>query len=273
MRTRLLASLAVAVLVSSACGSTAPSAPSAPVGNAKEGGTLVVALSGDIASADPALSDDTNVFYVANQTVQGLLGLEPGTIAGVVPVLAADLPTASADGLTYTFTLRTGIKFHDGTVFDSAAVKYNYERQANLPEALQSLDYYYGTVFGGYGTDSNIASIDTPDASTVVFRLKHPQSNFLIAQTVASFGIQSPTALEKGDADNPDPSKSTYYTGQGNGFVGTGPFVFKEWVPNDHVTLIKNPDYWDFGQRRPSRLGDLQALPGSDSRAERPAVG
>ena len=263
MRNRFWTLPVAALLVLSACSPSATPPPangaspslappsggqpsaSAPLSAVKEGGTLVVALSGDIASADPALSDDTNVFYVADQTVQGLLGLKPGTISDVIPVLATTLPTQSADGLTYTFTLRTGVTFSDGTPFNSTAVKYNYERQANLPAALQSLDYYYGTVFGGYGAASNIKSIDTPDPQTVVFHLGHPQSNFLIAQTVASFGIQSPTALKAGDADNPDSSKSAYYTGQGMGFVGTGPFMFKEWVPNDHVTLVKNPNYWD----------------------------
>ena len=103
MRNRFWTQLVAALVVLSACSPSATPPPtsgaspsltppsggepsaSAPLSAVKEGGTLVVALSGDIASADPALSDDTNVFYVANQTVQGLLGLEPGTISRCRP--------------------------------------------------------------------------------------------------------------------------------------------------------------------------------------------
>ena len=212
----------------------------------KEGGNLVATLSSDMVAADPALASDGSSFYVANQTIEGLVGLKPGTISDIVPVLAAELPNMSADGLTYTFKLKTGIKFHDGTDFNADAVRYNYLRQQNLPKKLQdTYDFYFGNVFGGWGDQSNISAIDVPDQQTVVFRLRRPQSNFLISQTLVVFGIQSPTALKAGDADNPDPSQSKYYTGQGTGMVGTGPFILSEWVPNDHVIVVKNPHYWN----------------------------
>jgi peptide/nickel transport system substrate-binding protein len=84
------------------------------------------------------------------------------------------------------------------------------------------------------------------DATTVEFKLKRPQSNFITSQApLPQFGIQSPKALKDGDADNPDPAKSPYAQGQGTGMVGTGPFMYKEWVPNDHVTIVKNPNYWN----------------------------
>jgi peptide/nickel transport system substrate-binding protein len=265
-RHRLVAGLAAAAVFAAACGgaatpspsapapaSAAPSASAAPASAApspsaavKEGGTLVVGLPGDMVLADPSLISDSNSSYIMNQVVQGLVGLKPGTVSEVVPVLAASLPDVSPDGLTYTFKLRQGIKFHDGTDFNADAVVYNYMRQLNAPEPLRdAYNYYFGAIFGGFAEKSNLASVTALDPYTVQFKLKKPQSNFLLASTIVTLGIQSPTALKAGDADNPDPSKSRYAQGQGTGMVGTGPFMFKEWVPNDHVTIVKNPNYWD----------------------------
>ena len=227
--------------------STAPSESSA-AGTPKDGGTLVYGLPGDMVLADPSLVSDSNSSEVQLNVVEVLVGLKPGTISELQPVLAAEMPTVSSDGLTWTFKLRTGVKFHDGTDFNADAVVYNYERQKNAPKTLQdAYNYYFGAVFG-FGDKSNLKSITAPDESTVVMTLATPQSNFLLAQTLPQFGIQSPAALKAGDADNPDPSKSAYAQGQGGtgkSMVGTGPFMFKEWVPNDHVTIVKNPNYCD----------------------------
>jgi peptide/nickel transport system substrate-binding protein len=228
--------------------SAAAPSESAAAGTPKDGGTLVVGLPGDMVLADPTLVSDSNSSYIQQNVIEGLVGLKPGTTSELIPVLAESLPTASADGLTYTFKIRQGVKFHDGTPLDAAAVVYNWERQKNTPEALRdAYNYYFGAVFG-WADKSNVKSVVASDPSTVVITLGVPQSNFLLAQTLPQFGIQSPTALKAGDADNPDPSKSPYAQGQGGtgkSMVGTGPFMFKEWTPNDHVTIVKNPDYWD----------------------------
>jgi len=245
--------------------SSAPSvAPSAAI---KEGGTLVVGLPGDMVLADPSLVSDSNSSYIQLNVVEGLLGVKPGTLGEIEPVLADGMPEASADGLSYTFKLRQGIKFHDGTDFDADAVVYNYERQLNAPAPLRdAYNYYFGAVFG-WAEKSNLASVTAVDASTVKFTLKRPQSNFLIAQApLPQFGIQSPTALKAGDADNPDPSKSKYAQGQGTGMVGTGPFKFTEWVPNDHVTISKNTDYWNKDQQ--AHLDTVIFKPFADQSAE-----
>ena len=84
--------------------------------------------------ADPSLVSDSNSSYIHQQVIEGLVGLVPGTTSELRPLLAAELPTVSADGLTYTFKLREGVKFHDGTDFNADAVVYNYERQKNAPE-------------------------------------------------------------------------------------------------------------------------------------------
>jgi peptide/nickel transport system substrate-binding protein len=219
----------------------APSAATAP----KEGGTLIVALPGDITRTDSAMMDDSNTSYVIQNVMEGLVNLKAGTTS-VIEAALAESWTTSPDGLTYTFKLRQGVKFHDGTAVDAAAVVYNYERWKNFPTELQDYTYYAGAVFGGYGDNSNIASVTAVDPATVAIVLKKAQSNFLIAQTLPTFAIASPTALKAGGADNTvtDVSKISYAQGGAGAMIGTGPFKFKEWVTGDHVTIEKNPDYW-----------------------------
>lgn len=258
---RLVAVVGAAALVVAACGGAASptpavspspgasppaSAPASPTGQPKQGGTLVVALPGDITRTDPALIDDSNSSYVMEQVMEGLVALKPGTTSEVVPALAESW-TVSPDGKTYTFKLRKGVKFHDGTDFDAEAVKFNYDRWKNFPSELQDYSYYAGAVFGGYGDTSNIASVDVVDPSTVSITLKQPNSSFLLAQTLTVFAISSPTALRAGKADNTetDVSKIAYAQGGPPAMVGTGPFKFKEWVVGDHVTVERNPDYWN----------------------------
>ena len=178
------------------------------------------------------------------------VGLQPGTISTVIPVLAAALPTVSADGLTYTFTLRTGIKFHDGTDFNADAVVYNYNRWQNFPKGdLQDNAYYYGAVFGGFGVGLQHRLRRRPRTSRPSSSPSRPRSpTSCSASTLAVFGIQSPTALKAGNADTTPISSNKYAQGQlpqGQDMVGTGPFIFKEWVPGDHITIVKNPNYWD----------------------------
>ena len=128
----------------------APSATAA-AGTPKDGGTLVVALPGDMVLADPTLTSDSNSSYVQQNVIQSLVGLKPGTLDTVIPVLAESLPTVSADGLTYTFKIRQGVTFHDGTPLDAAAVVYNYQRQKDMPKSLQdAYNSYFGVVFGGF---------------------------------------------------------------------------------------------------------------------------
>jgi peptide/nickel transport system substrate-binding protein len=291
LRLRSLAFLATFALAFAACTSGSPSASApaatgaaptsatsgAPASQApavKEGGQLVAGLPGDMVLADPSLDSDSNSSYIIQNVIEGLVALKPGTTSDVVPQLASDMPTISPDGLTYTFKLRSGVKFHDGTDFNADAVVYNYMRQLNAPAALRdSYNYYFGAVFGGWGSDANLKSVVASDPSTVVFTLNHPQSNFLLATTLPQFGIQSPTALKAGDADNEDPSKSPYAQGQGGtgkSMVGTGPFMYKEWVVGDHVTLVKNPSYYDTANA--AHLDSIIYKPYADQTAELSAL-
>ncbi len=235
---------------SSAASSEAPGASTAasttPSVTPKDGGSLTVQLPGDIATTDSAFSQDSNTSYVLNQVVEGLVRTKAGSASQVEGALAKSW-TVSPDGLTYTFELQQGVKFHDGTDFNADAVCYNYNRWTNFTGALASPDYayYYGAVFGGFGKDSNLASCKANGANEVVLTLKKPYSAFLPSQTISTFAINSPTALKALDADNADPTKSKYNTGGDGAMVGTGPFKFKEWVTGDHVSILKNDGYWD----------------------------
>ena len=219
--------------------STAPSAPAA--GTPKDGGTLVVALPGDLNRTDTALIDDANSSYIGQQVMETLVTLAPGTGDKIVPALATEW-SVSDDGLQYTFKIRDGVKFHDGTPLDAAAVKYNFDRWMNIPQSYVDLGYtyYIDTVI-----TPAIKSVEAPDASTVVVTLNSPNSAFLIQMTLTPFGISSPTALEAGNASAPDFANNKYATGGPPAMVGTGPFVFKEWTPGQQVILTKNPDYWN----------------------------
>jgi peptide/nickel transport system substrate-binding protein len=270
-RFRFGALVAAAAIVVTACGSAATATPAAsqpaasqpaasqpaasetPAASAtpatvtpKQGGTLVVGLEGDITRTDPSLVDDLNSTYVAEQVVETLVTLKPGTGSEIVPMLA-DSWTVSTDGLTYTFKLHPNVKFHDGTDFNAEAVKVNFDRWINIPDSYvdPGYTYYIDTVFG-HGKDTKFASTAAPDPLTFVVTLKAPNSSFLIQLTLTPFGMQSPKALTDGHASDPDFKKNTYAVGgPGPAMVGTGAFMFKEWVPGDHATVVKNPSYWN----------------------------
>lgn len=255
-RTRFGALLMAAGLLAGACttgASPTPAATPAPTGAATEaptvapeetpkaGGTLIVALPGDISRTDSALIDDSNSSYVMNQVMEGLVGLKPGSASEIIPVLAESW-AISEDALTYTFKLRTGIKFHDGTDFNADAVKFNYDRWLNIPDAYSKLEYTY---YIDVALRPVVESVTVNSPTEVAIKLKAPNSAFLTTQTLTPFFISSPTALALGKASDPDFANNTYAQGGAGAMTGTGPFKFKEWVPGDHVTLERNADYWD----------------------------
>ncbi|MFD1885929.1 ABC transporter substrate-binding protein [Paenibacillus wenxiniae] len=202
---------------------------------ASAGGTLIVGRGGDSAALDPAIVTDGESIKIAQQVFDPLLAYKSGTTE-VEPALAESWQI-SDDGLTYTFKLRQGVKFHDGTDFNAEAVVFNFERW-NDPKSKYKFEGdsfdYYDSMFGPEGARI-IASVKAVDDHTVEFKLNHPQAPFLQNLAMPPFSIASPTAVEKEGAEfksNP---------------VGTGPFVFKEWKRSDSITLEKNPNYWQQG--------------------------
>lgn len=283
LRSRIGVLAAAAALLFAACGGAASQAPSsapstasqapsseapstAPSAAPKEGGTLVVAIPGDINRTDPALVDDANSTYVLQQVLETLVTLQPGTGDKIVPALAESWDI-SPDGLTYTFKIRQGVKFHDGTTLDAAAVKTNFDRWLKIPQAYRDLEYtYYIDTVMGSGATANVVKTEAPDASTFKATLRAPNSAFLVQLTLTPFAISSPKALQDGNANAADFKDNKYAQGLGPSAVGTGPFMFKEWKLGDHVTLVKNPDYWNKAAGGPY-LDEITFKPITDSTA------
>ncbi|HJX42190.1 MAG TPA: ABC transporter substrate-binding protein [Geodermatophilus sp.] len=220
-------------------------------GEAQSGGTLVFGATGDPAMLDPAFGSDGETFRVARQIHEGLLGNEVGGTEAV-PELAEDYEV-SEDGLEYTFNLRQGVTFHDGTDFNAEAVCFNFDRWYNF-EGLAtspSASYYYQAVFGGFASTPDTPSIyqscEATDENTAVIRLTQVTSKFPSALALPAFSIQSPEALQQYDADNLSGSEDalSYSEYALEHPTGTGPFKFESWDRgNGEVTIVRNEDYW-----------------------------
>lgn len=209
-------------------GSTTP-APQQPAAQEK---VLVWGRGGDSVSLDPIQVTDGESLKVTHQIYEGLLDYAPGSTE-VVPVLATEWE-ASPDGLEWTFQLRQGVKFHDGTDFNAEAVKINFDRWRNTSDPLHVGGEfpYYSYMFGGFDEASNIQDVIVVDDYTVKFVLKNIQASFLQDIAMVPFAIASPKALQ----ENPERLKDHP--------VGTGPFRFVSWTKGDRIVLEANPDYW-----------------------------
>jgi peptide/nickel transport system substrate-binding protein len=195
---------------------------------AQPAGTLVVGLVAEPVNLDPAQVTDLNSGRVGRRIVETLVTF-PEESTQVVPGLAESW-TVSKDGLRYTFKLRRGITFHDGTPFDAEAVKFSIERQFNPEHPANKLGKYpFANYFFG-----NLKAVEVVDPSTVEFVLKEPRASFVTVMTSAAASIVSPTAVRKFGQD---------YAVQP---VGTGPFKFASWERGQRVVLEKNPNYWRF---------------------------
>jgi peptide/nickel transport system substrate-binding protein len=178
----------------------------------KNGGTLILGTYGDLFNLDPHLTSATvNIqFYHAN-IYETLIDWKPD-ISDFMPVLAESY-TVSSDNKAITFVLRQGVKFHSGKAMTSADVKANIMRSKSMGGAS-----YFGSV----------ASIDTPDDKTVVLNLSQPDASIFDSLTITYGAIID---VDQMNAKNYAQS-------------GTGPFMYKEWIKNDHASMVKNPNYW-----------------------------
>jgi len=212
--------LAVAAVISAA-GVASPAA-------AQPAGTLVVGLVAEPVNLDPAQVTDLNSNRVGRRIVETLVTF-PEESTQVVPGLAESW-TVSKDGLRYTFKLRKGITFHDGTAFTAEAVKFSIERQIEPDHPFSKLGKY---PFANYNF-GNVKAVEVVDPSTVEFVLKEPRASFLAVLTAGAASVVSPTAVKKFGAD---------YALQP---VGTGPFKYVSWDRGQRVVLEKNARYWRY---------------------------
>ncbi|PKH21008.1 glutathione ABC transporter substrate-binding protein GsiB [Enterobacterales bacterium CwR94] len=180
---------------------------------------VVVAVGSNFTTLDPYDANDTLSQAVAKSFYQGLFGFDKDMKR--VNVLA-DSVDASADGLTYTIKLKSGVKFQDGTDFNAEAVKVNLDRASNPDNHLKR-----------YNLFKYIARTDAVDANTVKITLKQPFSAFINVLAHPAAAMISPAALKK--------------YGKEIGFhpVGTGPYQFDTWNQTDFMKVKKWSGYWN----------------------------
>ena len=195
---------------------------------------------------DPAAVTSVDGFMVTRNICEGLTTYDPETLAPM-PGLAESW-TISPDGLVYTFKLRQGVTFSDGSTFDADDVKYSFDR---LADPNFGTSYTAGLALGnvvgwadarpsnpsvGEGTATpspippaqGLSGVEVVDPSTVKITLNSPQSSFLIVLTLPGAFILAQD-LTVSDTTGP---------------VCTGPYTVTDWVQQDHMTLQANPNYW-----------------------------
>jgi len=223
---RLAMTAAAALLAAATALSAAAETP-------KQGGSAVVTFNNDLTTLDPAVGYDWQNWSVIKGIFDGLMDYKPGTTE-LVPDLAESY-SISDDGLTYTFKLRGGVKFHNGRALTAADIKYSIERAVN-PATQSPGAGYFGTINGyddfAAGTAPELTGIAAPDAGTVVITLSRPDAPFLHVMAI-NFGYAVPREeVEKYGADF------------GKNPVGTGAFKFVEWVSGQRLVLERNADYF-----------------------------
>jgi peptide/nickel transport system substrate-binding protein len=217
---RAALALAVALLLT-ACGGggDAPTGAGADAGAPQPGGTLRFAVGSDAGCVDPQQVASNDTIYSVRQLVDSLTDQDPQT-GDIKPWLATSW-TSNADASAWTFTLRDGVTFSDGSKLDANAVKANFDRvpqigvRGNLPKSY--LSGYKGT------------TVDGPLQFTVTFG--GPNVQFLQGTSTHSLGILSPATVAKSDDE------------RCASVVGSGPFVLDSYTPNASLVLTKRPGY------------------------------
>jgi peptide/nickel transport system substrate-binding protein len=213
------------------------------------GGELVFPVPSEPPSYDGHREETFGLIHPFAPFYNTLLRVDPNDKSGTKPYPSlAESWSASQDGKTYTFKLRKGIKFHDGSDLTSRDVKASYDKIIFPPPGVGS---------SRKGQYSDVASVEAPDPLTVVFKLKEPSGSF-IASLLSPYNF-----IYKADIIAKDPHWHE------KNVMGTGPFTFVEHVKGSHVIGKKNANYWDKGK---PYLDGFRAIFVSDSAAQVAAV-
>ena len=211
--------LSVSLLAGCSGTTTTPSeSGSAEAGTSTDGGMFNIALTAAFTGFDPLRTNDSASTYVNAQIYETLYRINSET-GEYDPLLAESLPEYSEDGMTVTIKLREGVTFHDGTPFNSEAVKYTFE-------LIQDPDF--GSARASIA--NSIESMECPDDYTIVFHLLYEDGVFTAKLAHTNSAIVSPTAQQAQDL-MVEP-------------CGTGPYKFVSSVSGSNVVLTRNEDYW-----------------------------
>ncbi|GAA1854040.1 ABC transporter substrate-binding protein [Pseudonocardia alni subsp. carboxydivorans] len=229
---------------------------------------------------DPIFNDDGESFRPARQMFDTLITYKPGTTE-LEPGLATEWKS-TPDGKTWTFTLREGVTFHDGTPLDATAVCANFDRWFQMKgAAAQSQMIYYGDVFEGFAKNEGDASgaplyksCTAQSPNTAVLALNKFKGAFPAAFGLTSFSISSPAALKQYDADAVTQSGDSFtYPAYANEHpTGTGPFKFESFdKANNTITLVRNDQYW--GEKAKLDRLIFKIIPDENARKQELAAG
>ncbi len=178
------------------------------------GGSIVVGVQQDIDSLDPHKATAAGTKEIIFNIFEGLV--KPDENGNLINAVASDY-TISEDGLVYTFTLRDNVKFHNGNVVTAEDVKYSLERVSGLLDGTPLIS-----------TLSTIKSVDILDEKTVQVTVENANTELIYSFVAAIIPAGS------GEDETADP-------------IGTGPFSFVSYKPQQGIVLAKNPDYWQEG--------------------------
>jgi peptide/nickel transport system substrate-binding protein len=214
------AAAAPTVAPAAAAPTTAASGAAPAAGTPRQGGTLVWAMTSDPVTLAPFGVTNTSAYEPGNLCYESLVRWDRNL--AVQPALAESWETP--DKQTYIFHLRQGVKFHSGKEFDSQDVVYSLNSQKTPPPP--------GTVNTFY---PKIGSVEALDKYTVKLNMSQPDGSVIGYLAWNIYSHMAPDGLY----EKTDPRSTA---------DGTGPYKITEFVPNDHVTLVRNPNYWQSGQ-------------------------
>lgn len=214
--------------------------PGSVTGWAAGPSTFIWGKSGDADTMDNPVSTNGETSEVTTQLFNTLVRMKQGG-TDIEPDLATSW-SVSPDGLTWTFNLRRGVTFHDGTPWNAEAAKFNFDRWAdekNPYHEVKGMDYEYWSDFAA----GSFQEARVIDPYTLAIVLKTPDAPFVYNMSIVAFDFASPASIKQ-------------YGGQGVSLhpVGTGPYKFVEWVRDDHVTLVANPAFFRKGLPKTERV-------------------